>query len=181
MSSSATRRRQARAARRAHRKRPVGAGPLSGPRSSSRPCGRLPQPLILRCAKTTPSRWLKCKLAMSNVSLTSAQSSTARQTSSCSTRSRSSNSSTRCCSDRRRWSSTRQRLPTINWRPDRPARKNQKRAALRTSRLLRSLIGPRESQSERVFATGTDCARNIGRQRSHSNMLDSNPLRPLHK
>jgi hypothetical protein len=41
-------------------------------------------------------------------------------------------------------------------------------ASSRTSRLLRSLIGPRESQSQRVFATGTDWARNVFRQRSHS-------------
>jgi len=170
-----------RAARRAHRKGPAGASRLSGPYSPSRPCGRLPRPLILRYAKTTPSRWLKCKLAMRNVSPTSAQSSTARRTSSCSTRSRSKRSSTRCCSDRRHWSSTRQRLLTIDWRPDRPARKNQERAALRASRLLRSLIEAPESQSQRVFATATDCARNAGRQQSRSNVLDCNPLRPLHK
>src|SRR5215831_6254640 len=51
----------------------------------------------------------------------------------------------------------------INLRPDRPARKNLRRAALRARRLSRSFRGPQELQSQRVFATVTDCARDAGR------------------
>jgi len=71
-------------------------------------------------------------------------------------------------------------VPTINWRPDRPARKNQKQTASLARRPSRPLAS-RESQSQRVFATVTDCARNAGRQRSLSNTLGSKPLRPLHR